>query len=90
MPFVLDETRVAKIKADFPALNVNQIAHKHGVAWKTVRNIVAPEPSNGKVHVARRAKHAVNGKHSDAELLTATWWEKLTLERRVKIMLEAL
>ncbi len=62
MAIPLSETQIEKIKADFPGLSINQIAHKHGVGWITVKNIVAP--SNG--HSAARAKnghrHAGGGK----------------------------
>jgi len=90
MAIQLSQSQVDKIKADWPALNINQIAGKHGVGWITVKKIVAPDGNSTKVHHARRSKPAGNGRGSDAELLTTTWWEKLPLERRVKIMLEAL
>ena len=90
MAIPLNETQVAKIKADWPNLNINQIASKHGVGWITVKKIVAPESQAAHAKPARRAKTNGKGKHSDAQLLTSTWWEKLPLDERVKIMLERL
>ena len=47
MAIRLGEEVIRKIKDDFPAMNINQIASKYGVGWGTVRDIVQPaQPKN--------------------------------------------
>ena len=87
MAVKLNQGIVDKIKGEFPALSINQIASKYGVAWATVRNIVSPpNGSPAKKAGHDRAKHAVNG-DANVEAIVNAAWDTLSLPEKLTVLL---
>ncbi len=72
MPAKLSQGVADKMKAEFPALNINQLAAKYGVSWATARQIVNPmkDPPAPKA-ARRRAAHIDVGEVSMETVVNA-------------------
>lgn len=94
MPVKLGAEVAAKIKADFPALTINQIAQKYGVAWATAHAIVNPQkdgaPAGRPKHRGqRKVRASTNGHALTIELtdkIADSWFVSLTLEEKAALM----
>jgi hypothetical protein len=83
----LSQGVVDKIKSEFPALNINQIAGKYGVTWARVNSIVAPSDGAARKKRGRKPRAqddgelAIIGAHVDA------FWNQMSLAAKVQFLI---
>ncbi len=84
----LTDVVVQKMRSDFPALNINQIAAKYGVGWITAKNAVAPDaPKAAKKHGKRKAADNGRGEIEVVKMHLDSFWNGLSTAAKIQFLL---